>query len=102
MKFAFYCFHKTGSMFIYRYCKFISRNSNYKLFSVENGNGPTSKQDIDKFLNQDNIIIAPVRICPSKYFNDVNYIIHIRDPIDILISEYYSFGYTHPLLKNKK
>ena len=43
----------------------------------------------------DNCISCPLRFVPYKYEENLKYIIHLRNPFDILISEYYSFGFTH-------
>jgi hypothetical protein len=35
------------------------------------------------------------------YDENIKYIIHLRNPLDILISQYYSFGFTHPVPHDK-
>lgn len=38
----------------------------------------------------------------TQYLHDKKSILLVRDPRDILVSAYYSFGFTHPLSKNKE
>tara|TARA_A100001011_G_scaffold398501_1_gene503153 strand:+ start:5447 stop:6049 length:603 start_codon:yes stop_codon:yes gene_type:complete len=45
----------------------------------------------------ENFILCPIRyVTPPNYDSNIKYIIHLRNPIDLLISQYYSFGFTHP------
>ena len=44
----------------------------------------------------------PFRVSPYEYEENLKYIIHYRNPLDILISQYYSFGYTHPVPDKSK
>lgn len=39
--------------------------------------------------------ITLIRGLAESYDENTKYVIHIRNPIDLLISAYYSFGYTH-------
>ena len=91
MKLKCYCFHKSGSMFLYRLFKKIAEDNNIDYFSVNNkpSNHTMFRKNITKY------ILCPLRGIPGNYDPDIKYIIHIRNPLDILISQYYSFGFTH-------
>ena len=86
-----YCFHKSGSMFFYRLFKKIAKDNNIDYYSINN------KPGNDNLWNTklDNCISCPIRGVPYKYEENLKYIIHLRNPLDILISQYYSLGFTH-------
>ena len=60
------------------------------------------KKDKKYENNKSNKMICPIREYPIGCEEDTLYIIHFRNPIDILISEYYSFGYTHAIPNKTK
>lgn len=90
-------FHKSGSMFLYRYFKKLSTIINYNYYSINNN--PKNDEDFSQNQNR-NKLLCPIRSIPS-YNNKIFHIIHIRDPRDLLISAYYSFGWTHPVPKER-
>lgn len=92
MNLSCHCFHRSGSMFFYRLFKKIAKDNNIDYYSINN-----NPQNHKLWNNKmDNCIICPVRVTPDNYDENLKYIIHIRNPLDILISQYYSYGYTHP------
>lgn len=91
-----YCFHKSGSMFFYRLFKKISKDHNFNYYSINN-TPPNDKKWKESLIN---CILCPIRENVSNYNPRLKYIIHLRNPLDILISQYYSFGFTHSIPKN--
>jgi len=85
-----FALHKSGSMFLYEYFKLLSNLNNLNYYSVNNH--PQNQNDY-------NIkgCICPIRNISKDEQLDIDetYIFHFRNPIDTLISEYYSFGFTH-------
>ena len=91
-------FHKSGSMFLYGYFKKISEIKKYKYYSCNNKiNNSYAYKTNNDFKN----ILCPHRYPPVNFNPIDTYIINIRDPIDILISSFYSFGYTHKAQDDK-
>lgn len=103
--------HKSASMFMYNYFKKISEIKNIKFFSINNRTLLNTKT-ITKYYPQikeysDNpYILSPYRVPHiniDHFLEDIRdfsenncmFIAHIRNPIDILISSYYSFGFIH-------
>ena len=76
-------------MFFWRLFKNISKDNNIDYYSIHLGN---EEKWNDKARN---CIICPIRSVPLDYDKNLKYIIHIRNPLDTLISQYYSFGFTH-------
>ena len=94
-KISVHALNKTGSMFLYRLFQEIARMKNIKYFSDNN-----IPADSNKFNNCNKICcICPVRNFPNNLEDDTFYIILLRNPLDILISEYYSWGWMHYLPK---
>lgn len=90
MRLECYCFHKSGSMFLYRLFKKISETNDINYYSINN-TPPNAKC----FQLEKNGILCPLRSYPINYNPNTKYIIHIRNPFDVLISQYYSFGFSH-------
>jgi hypothetical protein len=88
-----FALHKSGSMFLYEYFKLLSKLNNLNHYSVNNN--PKNQNEYNKV----NGCICPIRDISEDEQYDINetYIFHFRNPIDTLISEYYSFGFTHIL-----
>lgn len=108
MSIQVYAFSKSGSMFLYRLFKNLSQINDLSFYSINSGNLSSYNKNSTKRK-----IICPIRSVPGikelngeicqipiqeiSEYNELNqYIIHSRNPIDLLISEYYSFGFTHP------
>ena len=94
MNLSCYCFHKSGSMFFFKLFKKIAEDNNIDYYSENNR--PSNHELWNNKLN--NCIRCPVRVCPlNENEENLKYIIHLRNPLDILISTYYSFGWTHSI-----
>lgn len=78
-------FHKSGSMFLYRYFKYLSEE--YKLSFSSINNNPKNITYKGALIH----ITCPHRSGPREYNPLSFYVIHIRHPYDVLISEYYYF-----------
>lgn len=116
----FFTTHKCASTFIPPLLKTITRNSNYEFKDYAQaiwnlGNQLDIGQDQENFLDffledtADRLffrrgeIYAPLRVpvdFPER--KKLKHIFFLRDPRDILVSSYYSTGFTHPLPKNDK
>jgi hypothetical protein len=48
-----------------------------------------------KIHDKNNYKVLLIRGVVDNYDKDIKYIIHIRNPLDLLVSAFYSFGYTH-------
>jgi hypothetical protein len=90
-----FALHKSGSMFLYEYFKLLSKLNNLNYYSVNNN--PQNQAEYNKV----NGCICPIRNINLDEEYDINetYIFHFRNPIDTLISEYYSYGFTHMVEK---
>ena len=69
----------------------ICQNSEFVLYSPNN----QPPNDMEYNSASGHKIHAPIRETPKDFKSDTLYLIHLRDPLDILISQYYSYGYTH-------
>ncbi len=88
--------HKSATMFLYKFFKDVSNRKGYEYYSANND------PDNELFSTNANNNFC---VCPVRSFDDVGQppsedlnqhrIIHIRDPRDILVSEYFSFGWSH-------
>lgn len=89
--------HKSATMFLYRFFRDISNRKGFEYYSANND----PPNDVN-FSGQSH---SNYCVCPIRSFDQVGLtqpenechkrIIHIRDPRDILVSEYFSFGWTH-------
>jgi hypothetical protein len=68
---------------------------------LSHNNDPPDTKLISRIENTDTVkmfskyIICPLRYFPIQLNNNYQYIILLRNPLDILVSEYYSFGWMH-------
>ncbi len=101
MKVCVVTLHKSASMFLHRYFQAYANSKNLPYFSA---NSEPANEDGWKHLINGDYVVCPVRIKDSLDLlpSDAQYIIHFRNPIDILISEYFSFGWTHPVISEKQ
>ena len=90
-----YAPHKSGSMFIHHYFQEFANVSNFEHFS-ENYD---PERNSDAFISSTapRKIMAPIRAQPGKLSVNENsrVVVHYRDPRDVIVSSYYSFGYSH-------
>ena len=102
-----HAFHKSGSDFVFNYIMKLCKYEKFELFST-NGDRQFCKDPNDYYNNNNrykkNSVICPLRLSNDfkKYDANVIYIIHFRNPIDTLISEFYSYGYLHITNRNNK
>ena len=90
--------HKSASMFLFSFFQQLAQRSGMEYFSPNLPNGGRFPQTDD--------LPAKFCLCPHRTFiiNDeslaatpVQRIFHIRDPRDILVSEYYAVAHIHPV-----
>lgn len=89
--------HKSGTMFLYQLCHRLSRARRIAYYSSnhEKPNDHLITADIDH-----DFCLCPIRSYanePFPFSNNVRIkrIFHVRDPRDILVSQYYSYGWLH-------
>jgi len=104
--------HKSASMFLFGYFKDVAEHKGIRFYS-ENLN------NVDDFNTRDSnetFILSPHRVTPKDFHEPITqskqiltnnlsntvYIVHVRNPIDILVSEYYSFGFMHKVSEKNK
>ena len=114
-----FTFHKCASSFIPDLADLLSKNSNLGHIDYENaawhlGDWINFRESIydelnksyNYFFNKNGNIYAPLRFCPSDEFQvfikSNPKILFLRDPRDVAISAFHSFGKTHPLPKNSQ
>ena len=97
--------HKSGTMFLFNFFKHLSRIQNATLLSANHS--PASDYDsISDFQSLSSISDGKSTVCrcPIRTFKlekfqvpgvNQHRIFHLRDPRDMLVSEYYSFGWIH-------
>lgn len=90
--------HKSATMFLFQFFKQFSEKHGFQFFSENN-----EPANVEKLLasNQKNFCRCPIRNFETiesrfDYPTECHRIFHIRDPRDILVSEYFSFGWIHP------
>ncbi|MEL7500111.1 MAG: sulfotransferase domain-containing protein [Planctomycetota bacterium] len=109
--------HKSGTMFLYKFFKQLSERQSYQFLSANNSppeyyDAASLQQQIDQVEGSSTTTVcrAPIRSFELDQFalNEREFelashkrIFHLRDPRDMLVSEYYSFGWTHPTEQQK-
>lgn len=114
-----FTFHKCASSFIPNLAELLSKNSHLRHIDYEQsawhlGDWINLQESIYDYLNKHYYyffnkrgnIYGPLRFSPSdelEFFIKSNpKILFLRDPRDVAISAYHSFGQTHPLPKSNK
>lgn len=92
-----YAPHKTASMFMFKLFKDLANEK--KILFYSDNNSPSNLRDFTPEI-ADSFCLAPIRslIKISDEFPNIKRIkkiIQIRDPRDIIVSEYYSFAFSH-------
>lgn len=101
---AVHALHKSASMFLYKFFRHVSQQRGYSFYSANNSppNELPCPADSDRDGEQ---TLGKFCCCPLRTFevgNEGAYdaelvrIYHVRDPRDMLVSEYFSFGWSHP------
>ena len=94
---AIHALHKSGTMFLYHFFKRLAAQQQFEFFSTNN--------DPPNEPAEDTTLPARFCCCPLRTFefdssftisDDLFRIFHVRDPRDMLVSEYFSFGWSHP------
>lgn len=89
--------HKTATMFLYRFFKDVADHLQIDFQSVHNSDRSRTRSTIK---NATSFIRCPERsFCIDKSSRsssqDIFHLFQVRDPRDILVSEYYSLGWLH-------
>lgn len=90
--------HKSGSMFLYKFFRTICQRLQWEYYSANNS--------ADNEQDGMNPSANPRCLCPIRDFSPAHFhqfpdtdnvyqLFHVRDPRDMIVSEYYSFGWTH-------
>lgn len=92
-----YGLHKSASMFLYKLFKDWSQQTNFTYFSSN-----LSSSQPEQLTQEINTNFC---LCPCRHFDlhqeeypnasEIFHILQIRDPRDILVSQYFSFGWIH-------
>ncbi|MGK7931882.1 MAG: sulfotransferase domain-containing protein [Microcystaceae cyanobacterium] len=90
--------HKSASMFLYKFFQDLSQRKKIEYFSANSK--PSNRQELQPDID------TSFCLCPERTFNLENYtyknmdgmihIMQVRDPRDILVSQYFSSGWIHP------
>jgi len=92
------CLHKSASMFVYKFCKRVASDCGFQFYSANNQ--PANEHLATSGLDT-SFCVAPVRHFRQEEFSsfprlDQTFqIFQVRDPRDILVSEYFSYGWIH-------
>lgn len=89
--------HKSASMFLYKFFNDLSQQVDVPFYSIHHA--PPDDQSID-VSRTDSFVLGPIRsfnvddwVFPG--LNEQRCLIQVRDPRDILVSEYFSLGWLH-------
>ena len=89
--------HKSASMFLHKFFHDLCERLDCPYFSIHNV--PANESNIPDSINH-SFVLCPVRSfnCDSYVYpqlKHVRYLLQVRDPRDILVSEYFSLGWRH-------
>lgn len=95
--------HKSATVFLHSFFAYLARKQAFRFFSIENEPPPRWHEDNKTHIN---FCRCPIRTFSSQENTlpsevQAYKIYQIRDPRDILVSEYYSFGWIHPVNQNQ-
>jgi len=98
----FFTTHKAASMFIVKIAEELSYLGGFHYYSVNRHN--LDEKDPNSWKDN-NCCYAPLRrLLPSidpAILGNYNNILHLRDPRDVLVSQFFSLAYSHPCAKGK-
>jgi hypothetical protein len=89
--------HKTATMFLYRFFKDVAEHLQIDFQSVHNPDrtkAPLNNRASTSFIRCPERSFSIDRSSPS-YSQEIFHLFQVRDPRDILVSEYYSLGWLH-------
>ena len=90
--------HKSATMFLFQFFGRLSKQYHFDFYSENNA--PANQSGLPR-ENQRDFCRCPIRAFETletelDYPTEIRRIFHVRDPRDILVSEYFSFGWIHP------
>jgi hypothetical protein len=99
-----YGLHRTGTMFLYQLWRELCKAKGIRYFSKNNV--PPDDEELSSEVSE-NFCIGPIRDkdmikIDFPKIDKIYCIIQLRDPRDILVSEYFSFGWSHPIENAEK
>jgi hypothetical protein len=102
MKIAIFALHKSASMFLYEFYKTVCRKSGNDIYSVHTIPGSNLNIVNKNFYatKNDKSCLVPARFFPETLEPNIQYHFVLRDPLDLLVSEYYSYGWMHRMMNN--
>jgi len=85
--------HKSATMFLYKFFADICSKIDVPLYSIHNGELPDETTD-------HSFVLCPIRSFETDSFSfpalkNTRHLFQLRDPRDVLVSEYYSIGWRH-------
>ncbi len=104
-RFVLFTVHKAGSLGVHEVLRRIARKQGWDFYSpnLKRPNlieaAKTGDPDFYRQLLGVSGIIGPVRLpvaVPAAAKETDRFIVHLRDPRDVLVSMYYSWSYSHP------
>lgn len=105
---AVHALHKSGTMFLYQFFKRLAERQQYHFYSANNN--PPNELDEASSVSSASSAQTPYCCCPLRTFEtntlssqstNLFRIFHVRDPRDMLVSEYFSFGWSHPTTESQ-
>lgn len=92
-----YALHKSASMFLWKFYADVSRRLELPFFS--RNNTPPNEKALDRDIRT-SFCLGPLRdfnlVRPRlRHVARLEHILQVRDPRDILVSQYFSFGWIH-------
>ena len=90
--------HKCASMFLFKFFADVASDAGVPFYSINNT--PPDEDSIDSTRNE-SFCVGPIRHFNQSYFtnfpglDEVTQICQIRDPRDMVVSEYFSMGWIH-------
>ena len=92
---AVHALHKSGTMFLYQFFKRLAAQHQYSFYSANN----QPPNELVVLPHDSKFCCCPLRafeIDPAwSELSNLFRIYHVRDPRDMLVSEYFSFGWSH-------
>lgn len=91
--------HKSGSMFLYHFFAQVAQDAGLPYYSINHADA--NEHEVEDTI-ETGFCVCPIRdFAQNRLVNfpnldRVTQIFHLRDPRDILVSEYFSLGWIHP------
>ena len=94
-KIQVHALHKSGSMFLWPFFKVAANKLGVNFYSV-NDTPKTEELAFRDESNGESFIVSPLRWYPETIDSGRYYVFVVRNPLDVLVSQYYSHGWIHP------